>query len=213
MFDPVEPMAQSEHENLAYDSERQYIGTVYAKSLLTVAASDGGTDSVLEEFDSAVGVFDKLPQMYGALCSSRVALEEKVALIDKAFANGSKTFRNFMKVVCQHGRFDCLRVIQRSAHAMHDEASGRVEVTLVTADTIDDSMKQRVSERLAKVLDREVRLRTKVDASILGGLVVRVGDTVYDGSLANQLQQVRRSALNQAVHEIRQSMDRFVIEA
>lgn len=206
-------MVQLEHGNLAFDSERQYIGTVYAKSLLGAAEKADAKESVLEEFDSVMAVLGKLPGLQASLASPRIAHEEKESLIDKAFQGGSKTLINFLKVVCQHGRFDSIRVIHRAAHAMHDEATGRVEVTLVTAEAVDEGMEQKVIDRLSSVLSKKVRLQTQVDPGIIGGLVVRVGDTVYDGSLANQLQQVKKTAINQAIQEIRQSMDRFVVEA
>ena len=207
-------MSENGQQNLAFDSERQHLGSVYAKALLSAAESAGGVAPVLDEYDAVVHeVLDKLPKLESVLSSTRVGMSEKEALIDKAFPGASKTMLNFLKVVASHGRFDCIRVIHSAAHAMNDEAVGRVEVTLTTASEIDHALRDRVATKLAKVLGREVRVKSKIDPEILGGLVVRVGDTVYDGSLANQLQRVRRSAVEHAVHEIRQSLDRFVVEA
>lgn len=206
-------MVESEHGNLAYDSERQYLGTVYAKALMG-AAGAGNIESVLEELESVVtDVLTKVPAIEATLSSPRISLEAKESMIDKAFASASSTLKNFLKVVCQHGRFDSIRVIYRSARALHDEEAGRVEVTLTTAEAADDALKSRITEQLSKALGQQVRLKTKVDPAILGGIVVKVGDTVYDGSLSNQLNQVRNAAVDRAMQNIRESLDRFVVDA
>ena len=92
---------------------------------------------------------------------------------------------------------------------MHDEMAGRVEATVTTAETIDDDVKNKISEQLAKALGKKVHMTALVDPNIIGGMVVRVGDTVYDGSVVSQLSQVRSQALKRATDAIRSSIDKF----
>ncbi|MEC8300143.1 MAG: F0F1 ATP synthase subunit delta, partial [Planctomycetota bacterium] len=113
----------------------------------------------------------------------------------------------------RHGRFDSLRVISRKAKALQQEQTGVVEVRVTTAELVPESMHEELKTKLGQILEKQVVIRTETDADILGGLVVRVGDTVFDGSVANQLSQIRRTAVDQAMQQIRQSLDRFAVDA
>jgi F-type H+-transporting ATPase subunit delta len=92
---------------------------------------------------------------------------------------------------------------------MQDEMSGRVQAVLTSASEIDESVKNNISDKLSKLLGKTVSLTSVVDPEILGGIVVRVGDTVYDGSVVSQLAQVRVKAVKKAADAIRAQLDRF----
>ena len=170
---------------------------------------------MLGELDSLVNdVLPKIPKLRQTLESPRVAFEGKAKLLDKALGGkASKEFLNFIKVLCRKNRFDCLTSVHQAAQEIHNEMTGKVDATLVTAQEVGDDVKQRVSSQLKQMLGREINLSVEIDESIIGGLVIRVGDTVFDGSLANQLGQVRRSAIDKANQEIKSAIDRFAIDA
>jgi len=96
-----------------------------------------------------------------------------------------------------------------SAEKLRDETAGRVQGELTTAAAVDKKVVERIAERLAKVIGKEVKLTKKVDANVIGGMVIRIGDTVYDGSVVNQLAQVRTKAIQKAADAIREKLDRF----
>jgi F-type H+-transporting ATPase subunit delta len=207
-------MSASGSGNLAYDTERQYIGTVYAKGLLGAAEKVNNVAEVVGQLESIVAdVLPQLPKLKLLLESPRVPLEVKEKVVDQSFATGADVLRTFLKVVCRHGRFDCLRVIARTARALLQDQLGVVEVRVTTAEAVPESMHEELKTKLGQILDKQVEIRTETDAEILGGLVVRVGDTVFDGSVANQLSQIRRTAVDQAMLQIRQSLDRFAVDA
>lgn len=200
--------------NLAYDTERQYIGTVYAKGLLGATTAPGLSETVVSELEELVGsVLPKLPKLVSLLESPRVPLNVKEQVIDRAFAAGTSELRRFLKVVCLHGRFDCLRLITKTARTLLQERSGASEVSVTTAEPIGDERRRVIAASLAKKLGREVVVRWSVDPALLGGLVVRMGDTVFDGSIANELERVRKTAADRAVQTIRGALDRFAVEA
>jgi F-type H+-transporting ATPase subunit delta len=74
---------------------------------------------------------------------------------------------------------------------------------------MDSEVVGRITDQLSKTLGKDVSLQVLVDPEILGGIVVRVGDTVYDGSVVNQLSQVRARAVKRASDAIREKLDRF----
>ncbi len=86
---------------------------------------------------------------------------------------------------------------------------GRVQATLTTAEPIDAEVKQEVEKKLAKMLGKQVQVASKTDPGIIGGMIVRINDTVYDGSVFNQLNQVRTKAIKGAIGAIRGAIDSF----
>ena len=194
-----------------FDSEQKHLGDVYAKSLLGATESAGNTEQVLEEFDALVGEeLDKLPKLEAALTSPRVPDEAKSQMLDKAFGGKmSATLLNFLKVVCEHRRFDCIRAMNRAAHSLQNELTGRVDVQITTVEPLTDELGERVADRLEALLGKKVNLTTQIDADLIGGLEVRVGDTVYDASVLGRLGRLRQEAVEKTSQAIRQSLERF----
>jgi F-type H+-transporting ATPase subunit delta len=204
-------MAKSKHD--AIDSGRQHLGSVYAKALLGAADKAGQAEQVLAELESLVtDVLDKLPQLDEAFASPRLGAEEQSALIDRAFGGRmSITLIHFLKVVARHGRLDCLRAILRAAKTLYNELRGRVEITVQTAYPLSNPVRERIASKLTQMLGQQVVLDTEIKEDLLGGLVVRIGDTVYDGSLANRLLQMQEVTLEHTTQSIRESLERFAV--
>jgi F-type H+-transporting ATPase subunit delta len=204
-------MAKSRHDTL--DAGRQHLGTVYAKALLGAADKAGQTDQVVEELEALVSdVLDKLPQLEEAMRTPRLTHEERLPIIEKAFGGKvSATLLTFLKVLSRHSRLDCLRAIARAARKQLDQARGRVEVLVESAAPLNNSLKERITGRLKQLLGREVMLKTALNPDLLGGLLVRVGDTVYDASLAARLQRMEAVTLDHTKQQLRESLSRFAV--
>ena len=193
-----------------FDSDQQQLGDVYARALLAFAADAGNVDQLVDELGEVVEAINGVAGLRDALESPRVGVESKVDLLDKAFAGKvEKGLLHFLKVVGNKGRFDCLGAIASSAKTLRDEMSGRVQAVVTSASPMDSEVVGRITDQLSKTLGKDVSLRVLVDPEILGGIVVRVGDTVYDGSVVNQLSQVRARAVKRASDAIREKLDRF----
>jgi len=206
-------MAKTDERRESFDSDVQFLGTVYAKALLTAADKSGNTPELLDEFDSLVSdVLDKLPKFELMLSSPRVPLPDKIATLEKALGGKiNKELLNFLKVVVEHGRFDCLRAMNKTARRLYNESRGRVEVQVKTAEALDSKTRELVVDRLTASLGKEVEINAVVDPSIIGGMVVRVGDKVFDGSVSNRLSRLREVALDKTSQQIRDSIDRFTL--
>jgi F-type H+-transporting ATPase subunit delta len=201
--------SSNQHERI--DTGRQQVGALYARSLLNATEAAGQTEAVLAELDSFVeDVLDKLSGFDTVLSTTLIAPEEKTAMLDKALAGkASPLFLSFLKVTAQHGRLDCLRAIRRAAHEVYNRMRGRIPVVVRTAVALDASGEQLILERLRGMLKAEPQLIREVDPDLIGGLVIRVGDTVYDGSVARKLEQLRLQMIDRSVHEIQSGRDRF----
>ena len=193
-----------------FDSDQQQLGDVYARALLAFAADAGNVEQLVDELGEVVEAINGVAGLRDALESPRVGVESKVDLLDKAFAGKvEKGLLHFLKVVGNKGRFDCLGAIASSAKTLRDEMSGRVQAVVTSASPMDSEVVGRITDQLSKTLGKDVSLQVLVNPEILGGIVVRVGDTVYDGSVVNQLSQVRARAVKRASDAIREKLDRF----
>jgi len=204
-------MTDTEKSESTFDAGRQRLGQVYAQALLGAAEAAKRADNVLEELESLQNdILKKIPALRTTLVSPRVAFDEKVTLLDKAFAGKmSGVLTNFLKVLARHGRFDCIADVTRAYRKLLSESQGKVEITVRAAAPLSNPLRERIAARLGETLKKKVTLNVVIDPELLGGLVVRIGDTLYDGSVSTQLQRMKTVALDQTTQAIRDSLSRF----
>jgi F-type H+-transporting ATPase subunit delta len=92
---------------------------------------------------------------------------------------------------------------------LYDVLRGRVRVRVTTPTPLDPAQVAQIEGSLRAMLGGEPVLESSVDPQLIGGAVLRVGDTVYDGSIARQLQSVRQQMIDRSIHEIQSRRDRF----
>lgn len=198
-------------ENSGFDIDRQQVGKVYARALLGATAKLDSTGAVLDEFQSLIrDVLDQIPGFDAVLASPRVTSDQKLAILDKAFAGRMREeLLVFLKVVAGKGRLDCLRAMLRESLRLDNEARGVVEVRVSTAYAVTRDVQDSVSTALSSALSSEVEMQYNVLPGLIGGMVVRVGDRVFDGSVVNRLEQLRGHALQGTFQEMIGTLDRF----
>jgi len=205
----------AEHARAAAEMEAdvgaEHIADVYAKGLLAATERAGQTATVVDEFDAVMAeVIGRHPKLEAVFDSILVLPEEKEKLIDKTLGGRvSPLLVNFLKVVARHGRLDCLRAIHCQTHVAYDKLRRRIPVRLTTAEPVSAEMAARIAADLRGKLEGEPIIEQEVDPSLIGGAVLRVGDMIYDGSIANQLQELRRKVSDRSAHEVQSRRDRF----
>jgi F-type H+-transporting ATPase subunit delta len=139
-----------------------------------------------------------------------VPTDEKSALLQKAIAaSATPLFWNFLRTVAKRNRLDILFPIFVQTKILLDERQKRIPVTITTATEIDSQLFATLSEKLRQVLGGEPIIRSVINPEVIGGLVVRVGDTVYDASVSAQLQNVCRQMIERSAQEIQNRRERF----
>jgi len=193
------------------DVSVEHIAEDYARAFLDAAGAARQTQALLAEFDSLVAdVLDRYPKFEAVICSTMISREEIAAVLDRVLGGRiSPLMLNFLKVLSRHGRLDCLRVIHRRAHALYDILQNRVRVRLTTAAPLSTELASRIRIALRGKLEGEPVLELQSDPKLIGGAVLRLGDTVYDGSIANQLQILRQQMMDRSAHEIQSRRNRF----
>ena len=175
------------------DVSADQIGQVYAQSY--IGALDNNPELVgqaVEEFDSFLtAYFDANPKFEEILSSRLISTEDKIDIINRTVTSGSPMFVNFLKVVAKHERMDCLRAMYRQMYLQYEKMIQRLPITITTAVEITDQEAEKIGQSLIAQIGGNPIIQRKVDPSLIGGVVVRVGDTVYDGSVATQLKKLR----------------------
>jgi F-type H+-transporting ATPase subunit delta len=195
------------------DVSAQRVARVYAEALLNAAEKQGQSEQVLESLESLIrDVFSAEPQLEAFLQSSAVGRERKAQLIDKVFeGKASQVFVDFLMVLNQHERLDLLRPILRAAKELRDQRAKRIRVEVRSAVPLADAQTNRLVEQLRANLKLEPVLQTEVDPDLLGGVVVKVGDWLYDASVRARLDSIRNQLIERSSHEIQSGRDRFSI--
>lgn len=192
------------------DPSSRAVARVYADAFLKAAAS-AGVEAQLEEFASFLSdVLDRNPEFRSIFVSTMVNRDDKLRMIDRAIApHASPIFANFLRVLARHGRLDLLPLIFKESSVAFERQSGRKRVQVTTAKPLSDSNQEKIKQRLRDSLRFEPILETRVDPGLLGGVVLRVGDTVYDSSLRTRLKQLHARMRQRSTHEIQSGRDRF----
>lgn len=165
----------------------------YASALAGVVLDHGEAKEVqseLEEWSELLQANESLQEVFR---NPTIPLDQKRALLRELIgrAKPRPTTANFLKVLLQNQRLTELPEINRKFAETLDERAGMVAATVTTARPVPDDIKHRLSERLGSVTQKKVRLTFEQDAELIGGLVTRIGSTVYDGSVRSQLQQMK----------------------
>ena len=192
-----------------FDVKVERLARVYAQAALDAAGD--GQDEVMDELRSLVAdVLNKFPSLDEIFDSALISIDEKLAMLDRLFARQlSATTLNFLKVLTKHGRLGCLRDVVRSAESLWSERNSRVQLELQLAHQLDDKLHEELIASLRDTLGIDPIVTTRIDADLIGGFVVRVGDKVYDASARTQLEKTRQAIIEQAVENIQSRPDLF----
>lgn len=195
----------------AVDVGQRRLGQTYAQALYAAAQKAGQVEATVEQFESLiVDVLERQPAFEEVLTSGFVSHEEKATLLDRVLGKqAAPLVLNLLKVLAKNGRLNCLRAIGTALQEIHDEAQGKVRVAVTTAVPLEDAQAREIVVQMRQMLGKEPLLDKQINPDLLGGVVVRVGDVVYDGSVATQLNRVREQMINRSVHEIQSRRDRF----
>lgn len=201
----------SETNENAIDIGRRQVAGVYANALFGAAQAARSTDVVLQEFGGFVTqVVSANPKVRDFLESPRIKAEEKKAMLEKTLTKRVTPITlRFLKVVADHDRLDCLVDTHTELRRLYNESKGIVQVQITTAEPIDRKEEKIVRDALKAKFNAPLDLDMKVDPNMIGGVVVRVGDKVYDGSVAQKLRSLREDAVRNTVKKMRDATDTF----
>jgi F-type H+-transporting ATPase subunit delta len=164
----------------------------YAKALVQLAAEEGA----VEKFQAGLTAFEAVlagnPDLRAILVSPAYRVEVKREIVRDLLARLAlpTTPANFLQLLIDRNRLNYLSQIIASYGILADELSGVVRPTLTSAMPLDDRQVEGIKEALAKSTGKKVVLTVGVDPSLIGGVVTKIGDKVFDGSVKTQLTRI-----------------------
>lgn len=168
----------------------------YADTLFELAQRHEGLDVFAEGIDTVARLLDENPTFRLFLETPRIADADKKDVVRKVFGDQLPLqLVRFLLVTIDKRRQRLLRVIAREYAARLDEHEGRAHVEVTLARPMDDATRDLLASRLTKMLGKRAIPHVRVKPAILGGVVVRTGDTIYDGSLRRRLEGLRRQLM------------------
>ena len=204
----AEPQTRPTH--VLEDPSAKAVARVYASAYLDAAAA-GNVADPLEELTSFLeDVLDRNPEFAAIMVSPATSRDGKLQLIDRVVQPvASEFFTNFLKVLVHKDRLDLLPVIRSLCSSELERRSGKQRILVRSATPLSEEQLQKIKDRLQAALSIEPILTPEVDEELVGGLVVQVGDTIYDGSLRTRLQNLKLKLRERYLHEIQSGRDRF----
>lgn len=168
----------------------------YAETLFELALRNDCAESYGVAIATIANVIEDDPKFRMFLETPRIDDEDKKVVVRRAFGEAlPKHVVNFVMVTIDKRRQRLLREISRGYDLLLDDHLGREHVEVTVARQLDDATTQLITERLSSALGTRVIPHIRVKPEILGGLVVRTGDTIYDGSIRRRLEGMRRRLL------------------
>jgi F-type H+-transporting ATPase subunit delta len=164
----------------------------YAETLLELAQRAGDLRGWGELVDNIANAMESDRRLRVFLESPRVSAQKKNEIFQKAYGGAlPKLFVRFLQALVSHRRLMLIPAIAHQYHDLVDQVEGRVHASVSVARAVDDGDRQLVTAQLSRALGKEVVPHFHVNPSILGGVIVRVGDTVLDGSVRRRLATLR----------------------
>ena len=169
----------------------------YANALADIALAQGAAAPVVEQLGDFTTAYVDSSELRNFLESPAVTKEEKRGVAEKISARlgASKILRNFLFVIIDHQRMHQLPEILETFQNVLRERQGIAEAEIFSAVALNDAQKTEMKQTLERVTGKKIEAKFSLDPSLLGGALVRVGDTIYDGSLRNRLNGLRERLL------------------
>jgi F-type H+-transporting ATPase subunit delta len=179
-------------------SKESIVAKRYARALFEVARERGKTAEIEQELRLIANALDENPDYVKLLEHPNISASEKASMLKQTFGeNVSEEVSATLDLLLKKGRQSILRDLFAYYIQIANEASGQAQAQVYTPIPLSEEQSGQIASVFSKIVGKTVRVETILDPSLLGGLQVRIGDRLYDGSLSGKLQRMQK-ALNEA---------------
>lgn len=162
----------------------------YAQAAFDIAVADGTIEQWRSELDDIASVLAE-SELARTFADDRIPLEERYALVDRVLDISPKA-TNLSKLLVQKGRSRGARFVERAFSRMADERENKVDVDIASAVELTPEHLASIEQSLAQSIGKTIRATVSVDPGLVGGIVIRVGDQLIDGSVRTRLRRLQR---------------------
>jgi ATP synthase F1 delta subunit len=168
------------------------IAAVYARSLFEVAKDQDKLDLIREQLGAFVDALDETRELQVFFFSPYFSTAEKEDGLDRAVSDADPVLINFLKLLIENHRMPVIFRVRRAYDELWEEENRLLPVRVTSAVELDEGTVSQIGDRIAEQTGRKVVLSSQVDPDIIGGIVVRVGNSILDASIRNRLESLRK---------------------
>jgi F-type H+-transporting ATPase subunit delta len=169
------------------------IARVYARSLFEVAKEQDKLDLVREQLGQFADALDGNRELSVFFFSPYFSTEEKKEGLGRLLDGVDPAFANFLALLVENHRMPVIFRVRREFDALWEQENQMLPVTITSAVPLDEATVKSIGDAIGQQTGQRVELTANVDPDVLGGLVVRVGNSILDASIRNRLENLRRS--------------------
>jgi F-type H+-transporting ATPase subunit delta len=170
----------------------------FAEAAFQIALRDDSLDTWRRELDLAATTL-QAGKLEAALANPATPVEQRIEAAQKVFASLSEPVRNLIALLVRRGRIEQLPRVAQEFARLDDQRKGLTHATATSAAPLDAKETRAIAARLEELIGGRVELQTEVDPAILGGVIVRVGDRLIDGSVLGRLERLRHQLASGAL--------------
>ena len=171
------------------------IAEVYARSLFEVATEQDKLDLVREQLGEFAEALDESHELQMFFFSPYFSTDEKQDGLRRTVTDADESFLNFLSLLLENHRMPVIFRVRREYDRLWREANQLLAVQITSAVRLDPSVAERVGDEIGRQTGRTVELTSTVDPEILGGIVVRVGNSIIDASIRTRLDNLRKQVV------------------
>ncbi|MCB1193151.1 MAG: ATP synthase F1 subunit delta [Leptospiraceae bacterium] len=172
------------------------IAKMYSRAILEIAVESNAIDSLESELKDTVDLFVKDDEIWNFLISPRIDRQIKASIIEQATKGRvSETLSSFLRVLIKNDRMLCLPEIYKQFYLGIDQLKGRIRASVYVASPLPSSEVEKLKAILSQKYNGECFIDVVVKPDVIGGLVIRIGDEIIDGSMQNYLYTIRQRLL------------------
>jgi F-type H+-transporting ATPase subunit delta len=168
----------------------------YAKAILEIAESKGVAVAVSEDMNSIASTINGNLELSTFIQNPTLKVEVKENALLEVFANTNGVTKSLFHLLFENKRFEILEAIALEYNVLYDIMNGVEVAKVTTAIPMDAALEAKVLAKIATLSDKKITIENSVDASIIGGFILRIGDKQYNASIANRLQVLKRELSN-----------------
>ena len=169
------------------------IARVYARSLFEVAQQEGKLDLVRDQIGEIADAIGTSRELQTFFFSPYFSTDEKKDGLDRAITDVDPTVHNFLALLLENHRMPVLFRVRRELDRLWQEVNRLLPVQITSAVELDASVAERIGDEIGRQTGRHVSLQSTVDPDVLGGIVLRVGNSVLDASIRTRLENLRKT--------------------
>ena len=174
------------------------IATVYARSLFEVASERDALDDVRQQVGEFADAVQENRDLQVFFFSPYFSTEEKKQALGTLLDGADEAVSNFLELLVEKHRMPAIFRIRRELDTLWEDANQLLPVTITSAVELDASTVEGIEKAIAEQTGRRVQTTANVDPDVLGGIVLRVGNSILDASIRNRLEQLRRQVAKAA---------------